>query len=68
MKKKMIMRKLLSCLEIIAILMSAVQVSIFALNYDFNVDTGRNLASSSTWKFWSENSDLAWKQPRLEIV
>ncbi len=34
MKKKMIMRKLLSCLEIIAILMSAVQVSIFALNYD----------------------------------
>ena len=34
MGKKMIMRKLLSCFTVFAILMSAMPVSVFALNYD----------------------------------
>jgi hypothetical protein len=71
--KNMIMVKVLGCLAAFAILISVVAVSVVAseptalradsqdtissLYDDFNVDTGRNLVSSSTWKFWTENSD-----------
>ena len=61
MAKKMIMRKLLSCLVIIVILMSAMPVSVFALNYD---NASKDVSNYSN----SNNSTFTTSDPKPDLV
>ena len=79
MGKKMIMRKLLSCFTVFAILMSAMPVSVFAVNYDnaskdvsnyssSNSNSSGSLFSSSDITYALDDSSISDLHPDLGII
>ena len=79
MGKKMTMRKLLCCFTVFAILMSAMPVSVFALNYDnaskdvsnysnLNSNSRDSLSSSSNITYALDNSTISDPHPDLVIM
>lgn len=65
--KKMIMRKLLSCFTVFTILMSAMPVSVFALNYD-NASKDVSNYSNSNITYALDNSTFTTSDPSPDLM